>query len=193
MTVAAIASRPITAYYPQYPIYPPYNPGYPPGYGHDPYGTDTFTSVTSLVAGTAGGGFASYKLGEQMAGNMKGLFGNGFSGFFGGMKQMALTGAKGAGLSALVGGGISVVSNGISAVSGRIEATEAVRNVVGDTITSAVGGFGAVTVAGVGNIALSKLGMGGTGLMIATVALGAVGGAAAAHMHNAVAGRNRHY
>lgn len=187
MTIAAISARP--AYYPSYPVYPPYNPAQPGngyGYGNDPYGTDTFTSVSSLVSGAAGGGFASYKLGAQMSGNMQGLFGNGFSGFFGGMKQMALTGAKGAGLSALVGGGISVVTNGISAVSGRIEPTEAVRNVVGDTITGAVGGFGAVTFAGLGHLVLGKFGLAGTGLTIATVAIGAVCGVAAAHMKNAV-------
>ncbi|PKL76533.1 MAG: hypothetical protein CVV27_09775 [Candidatus Melainabacteria bacterium HGW-Melainabacteria-1] len=187
MSLAAISSAYRPAYYPAYPSYPaPYHPGNP-GYGYgNPYGTDTFTSVTSLVAGAGGGGFASYKLSARMAENYQGLFGNGLGGFFGGMKQVALTGFKGAGLSALVGAGVSVIGNGFSAATGRIEASEATRNVVSDTITSAVGGFGAVTLGGLGHILLGKLGLAGTGLTIATVALGAVGGVAAAQVKNSL-------
>lgn len=191
MTVAAIQSR--VSYYPSYPVYPPYYPG--AGYGspyHNPYnhafGSDSFSSVTSLLAGAGAGGVASYKLSSQMADNYKSLFGNGFSGFMGGMKQVAITSAKGAGIGALVGAGISVIGNGVQAATGRIEVSEAAHNVVTDTIASAVGGFGAVTLSGLGYLALGKMGLAGTGLTIATVALGAIGGAAAAEVRNKLDG-----
>lgn len=188
MTVTALNSvRP--AYYPSYPVYPPY-----PGYGHqapaypDPYGTDTFSSVTSLLAGAGAGGFAAYKLSSTMADHYQHLFGNGFGGFMGGMKQIAFTSAKGAGLGALVGAGVSVIGNGVQAATGRIETSEAVHNVISDTVASAVGGFGAATLGGLGYLALGKLGLAGTGLTIATVALGAIGGAAAAEVRNKLDG-----
>ncbi len=167
---------------PQY--YPPYNPNHPQG--PNPYQADNFRSVTSALAAGSGGGYAAYKFGGQMAGNMKGLFGNGFKGFFGSMKEMGMTGLRGMGVSALVGAGVSAIGNGIGAATGQISSSDAVGNVVGDTITSAVGGLGAVTFAGVGHIALGRLGMAGTPLMIATVALGAVGGVVAAEMKDSI-------
>lgn len=163
---------------------PPYHPDYPQY--PNPYQADNFRSVTSALSAGSGGGYAAYKFGGQMAGNMKGLFGNGFKGFFGSMKEMGMTGLRGMGVSALVGAGVSAIGNGIGAATGQINSSEAVSNVVGDTITSAVGGLGAVTFAGVGHIALGRLGMAGTPLMIATVALGAIGGVVAAEMKDSI-------
>jgi hypothetical protein len=151
------------------------------------FGTD-FTSISSKLSAGAGGGFAAYKLGGQMSGNIKGMFGNGFKGFLGGAKNVAITGVKGAGLSALVGAGVSAVANGVGVATGKVESSEAVSNVIGDTIGSAVGGLGAVTLGGIGHMALSKFGVAGMGLTIATTALGAVGGVAASFAKDAVMG-----
>ena len=70
------------------------------------FSTD-FTSISSMVAHAGGGGFASYRLGAQMATDMKSIFGGGMKGVFGGIKNTAITGFKGAGLSALVSAGVS--------------------------------------------------------------------------------------
>lgn len=94
----------------------------------------------------------------------------------GGVGSVLATGLKGAGLGALVGAGISAVSNGIGVATGQISSGRAMDNVIGDTIGGAVGGLGAVTAAGLGSMLLSKMGVGGLPLTIATVALGAVGG-----------------
>lgn len=173
---------------PTYPTYqsqttPTVSPAaYNPFNDSDAFGNDGFSSVTSLLAGGAGGGFASYKLGAKMGTDIKGMFGNGFQGFMGGLKNTALTGLKGMGLSALVGAGVSAVGNGVGVAMGKVDSSEAVSNVVGDTITSAVGGLGAVTAGGLGNMLLSKVGVGGIPLTIATVTLGAVGGVAASFL-----------
>lgn len=151
------------------------------------FSTD-FTSISSMVAHAAGGGFAAYKLSGSMAENIKTIFGHGTpaptpgagaAGFgqnlMTGLKGVAITGAKGAGLSALVSAGVSAVSNGVGVATGKIDSSAAVGNVIKDTIGGAVGGLTGVTAAGVGQIFLGRFGTIGT---IASVALGAVGGVA---------------
>ena len=66
-------------------------------------------------------------------------------------------------------------ANGYGAATGKIDSSEAVGNVVKDTIGGAVGGLAAVTAGGVGHMLLGRFGTVGT---IASVALGAVGGVA---------------
>lgn len=179
MSISAVSAAQYPLYYPtslpQRSQSTPYRPASPQSFGSDRL------SVSSLLAPGAGGGFAAYKLGAQMGDHMKSVFGNGLKGVVGGVKNVAVTGLKGMGLSALVGAGVSAVSNGVGVATGKIDSSDAVGNVVSDTITSAVGGLGAVTLAGTGHILLSKFGMGGTTLTIATVALGAIGGVAAGY------------
>lgn len=139
------------------------------------FGSD-FSSIGRMVAHAGGGGFASYKLGGQMADNYKGMFSNGIKGFFGGVKNVAITGVKGAGLSALVSAGVSAVANGVGVATGKQDGSTAVSNVLSDTIGGAVGGLGAVTLGGLGTLALRSFGIAGLPLTIATVGLGAVGG-----------------
>lgn len=157
--------------------YNPYN-------NESTFGNDSFSSVTSLVSGAASGGFTAYKYGAQMGTDIGNMFGNGFHGFLGGLKNTAITGLKGMGISALVGAGVSAVGNGLGVATGKVDSSEAVSNVVSDTITSAVGGLGAVTAAGLGNMLLSKVGVAGIPLTVATVALGAAGGVTASFMKN---------
>ncbi|MEZ0368483.1 MAG: hypothetical protein ACAI44_05270 [Candidatus Sericytochromatia bacterium] len=140
-----------------------------PGSG---FSTD-FSSISSMVAHAGGGGFASYKLSGQMADSYKSMFGNGFKGFLGGMKDVAVTGFKGAGLSALVSAGVSAVANGVGAATGKVESSEAVSNVVKDTIGGALGGLTAVTAGGLGSLIFRGGGVMGT---VISVGLGAVGG-----------------
>lgn len=197
MTLQAIGS---TNYYPTMPMssQPTYTPQTVVQQTTDnPLGTDNFSSIGSMLSHAGGGGFASYKLGGQMAQNLKTMFGKtpaappptpgtpgagidasfSFRGnFMTGLKGVAMTGLKGAGLSALVSGGVSAVVNGVSVVSGKTDGKTAMNNVVGDTLTGALGGLTAVTLGGVGHIALGAFGVAGLPLTIATVALGAAGG-----------------
>jgi hypothetical protein len=154
-----------------YNTYSPYDPGSSPT-GTSAFGSD-FSSIGSMVANAAGGGFAAHKLGAQMGQNMKAIFGKTFTT---GLKNSAATGLKGAGLSALVSAGISVVSNGVGIATGKTDGNTAVNNVIKDTLGGAVGGLGAVTFGGLGNLAMGSLGLAGVPLTVATVALGAVGG-----------------
>ncbi len=141
------------------------------GGGFGGFSTD-FTSISSMASHAAGGGFAAYKLGAQMNGNMKSIFGNGFKGALTGVKNTAVTGLKGAGLSALVSAGVSAVANGVGVATGKIDSSEAVSNVGKDAIGGAVGGLTGVTAAGLASFIPVK-GVMGT---ILTVGAGAVGG-----------------
>jgi hypothetical protein len=176
MSLTGIGSNPYTATAPsvQTSNYTPYSP-YTPSTGDTgggAFGGD-FSSIGSMVANAAGGGFAAHKLGNQMGQNIKSIFGKTF---MTGLKNTALTGLKGAGLSALVSAGVSVVTNGVGIASGSTDGSTAVSNIMKDTIGGAVGGLGAVTIGGLGNLALGSLGLAGIPLTIATVAFGAVGG-----------------
>lgn len=141
----------------------------PPIVGGQPsgMGSGDFTTISSMVATGAGGGFATFKMfgpkGPKMHG-IKGMLGAGF---------------KGAGISALVSAGVSAVGNGIGVATGKIDSSTAVGNVLTDTLSGAAGGLGAMAVGGIGHALLGKLGMGGIPLTIATVALGALAGTAA--------------
>ncbi len=143
------------------------------GGGFGGFSTD-FTSISSMAANAAGGGFAGYKLGAKMGTDMKSIFnsGNGFKGALGGVKNTAITGLKGAGLSALVSAGVSAVANGVGVATGKIDSSEAVSNVGKDAIGGAVGGLTGVTAAGLASFIPVK-GVMGT---ILTVGAGAVGG-----------------
>lgn len=139
-----------------------------------PFSLDSmeFGSIGSMAAHAGGGGFAAYKFGSQMGTNMKSIFSKTF---FTGMKNTAITGFKGAGVSALVSAGVSAAVNGYGVAKGTVESSEAMSNVIKDTIGGAVGGLVGVTAGGVGFMLLGRFGTIGT---IASVALGAVGGVA---------------
>ncbi len=141
--------------------------------GSGSFSTD-FSSISSMAANAAGGGFAGFKLGAKMGTDMKSIFnsGNGFKGALGGVKNTAITGLKGAGLSALVSAGVSAVANGVGVATGKVDSSEAVSNVVKDGIGGAVGGLTGVTAAGLASFIPVK-GVMGT---ILTVGAGAVGG-----------------
>ena len=172
--------------------YNPYNVG-----SGDTYGDDSFSSITSLVAPGAGGAFAAYKLSGKMSESIKSIFAKkppagdpaaslNARGVMGGLKNVAMTSIKGAGLAALVGAGVSAVGNGIGVATGSVDSSQAVGNVVSDTLTSAVGGLGAVALGGGGHMLLSKIGVGGLPMTIATTALGAVGGVAAGFVKESI-------
>lgn len=141
------------------------------------FSTD-FSSISSMAAHAGGGGFAAYKLGSTMSGNIKNIFSKNF---MTGLKGTVITGFKGAGLSALVSAGVSAAANGYGVASGQISSDQAMSNVVKDSIGGAVGGLAAVTAGGVGHMLLGRLGTFGT---IASVALGAVGGVAGGQLAN---------
>lgn len=147
-----------------------------------PLGEDRFLEYGRLAGLAAGGGFASYKLGSQVAEQFKELAnalkpgqGN-LQSAMPSIQKIAGTSMKGAGLSALVAAGVSAVSNGISVARGQTDGQTALSNVVSDGVSGAIGGFGAVSAAGMGTLLLRSFGMAGLPLTIGTVALGAVGG-----------------
>lgn len=166
----------VNAYQPYAPTAAAYQPA---AYAPSPYPVATasdgttpnafnadFSKISSIVAHTAGTGFTTYKLVAQ-------------GGIAPGFKGALMTGLKGAGLAGLVSAGVSAAANGIGVATGKIEKSEAVGNVISDTLTGSIGGLGAVAVGGIGHKLLGSF-MQGTPLMIATVALGAVGGTLAA-------------
>lgn len=153
------------------------------------FSTD-FKSISSMVAHAGGGGFAAYKLSGKMSESIKTIFGKGTppangavqAGFgknlLTGVKGIAITGIKGAGLSALVSAGVSAIGNGVGVATGKVESSEAVSNVVKDTIGGAVGGLTGVTAAGLAGL-IPVPGMLGT---VLTVGVGAVGGVLGGHL-----------
>ena len=161
-----------------YTQYPQQNAYVRPTSGENTYNafSTDFTNISSMLSHAGGGGFASYKLGAQMATDMKSIVGNGFKGAFTGLKNTAITGLKGAGYGALVSAGVSAVANGVGVATGKIDSSEAVGNVVSDTLTSTLGGLTGVTMGGITNIALTGIGVTGIFGTIAMVAAGAVGG-----------------
>ena len=149
------------------------------------YTPDTLTTLGRMAGHAAGGGFAAYKLGGDTAAHIRKVAESikgtpdapgSIKAAMPSIQKAMFNGLKGAGLSAMVSAGVSAVTNGVSVVSGKTDSQTAFNNVVGDTISGAVGGFTGVTAAGAGNLLLSSMGMGGLPLTIGTVAFGAAGG-----------------
>lgn len=171
MTIQTVGSY--NSVLPMTPVTPSTLPsGSPPSVGDPGLGSDTFTQIGSLLGKAAGGGVASWKFSGKMADAIKNSFGNGFSGFMGGMKNVAVTGIKAGGISALVSGGVSAITNGIGVVTGSIQGSDALGNIAADTALGAVTGIGAVGASGLATLALGKL-ITGTPLTIAAVGIGA--------------------
>ena len=150
---------------------------------------DVLVLTGRLVGHAGGGGFSAFKAAPEMAVRMKEvaqLFKTdqpvNTQNLITGMGQIAMTGLQGAGLSALVSAGSSILANGLGVVKDKIDSPEAVKNVISDTLTGAVGGLSAVTLGGAGHLALSAMGLGGIPLTVATVTLGAAGGTLAGHL-----------
>ena len=146
------------------------------------FGVDTFMRHSRSVGLAAGGGFAAYRLGDTIARQMReigrvleGRPNEGLTPVAPNLQKLAASGMQGAGLSAMVSGGVSVVANGIAVVRGQIEGQTAVQNIISDSLSGAISGFSAVSAAGAGNLLLSSMGVMGLPLTVATVAFGAAG------------------
>lgn len=146
-------------------------------------GEDKFIKYGSLASLAAGGGFAAYKLSGKMAANFKELAeamkpgqGGNLQAAVPSLQKIAGTTLQGAGLSALVSAGVSAVSNGIGVARGKVDGQTAVKNVMADGISGAIGGFGAVSAGATGSMLLGAFGVVGLPLTIGTVAFGAAGG-----------------
>lgn len=147
------------------------------------FGVDTFLRHSRSVGLGAGGGFAAYRLGDSIAKQMReigrvleGRPNEGLTPVGPNLQKLAASGMQGAGLSAMVSGGVSLVANGIAVVRGNIEGQTAVQNIISDSLSGAISGFSAVGAAGAGNLLLSSMGVFGLPLTVATVAFGAAGG-----------------
>jgi len=156
--------------------------------GESVLGSDSFRNYSRLAGLAAGGGFAAYKLSDKVAASYKELAealkpdANNLAAATPALQKIIGSSMKGAGLSALVASGISAITNGISVARGQSDAKTAVNNVVSDSITGAIGGFGAVSLGGAGTMLLSSFGLVGLPLTIGTVAIGAAGGVLAGRL-----------
>lgn len=150
---------------------------------------DTLALTGRLAGHAAGSGFATYRYGAQIGTQMKevylGLKNGGTAGTESALinaKGLALSSIRGAGLAGLISAGTSAIANGLGVVKGKTDSQTAISNVLSDTMTGTIGGLGAVTVGGAGNLALASMGVAGLPLTIATVALGAAGGTLMGHL-----------
>lgn len=154
----------------------------------DVLGSDTFRNYSRMAGMAAGGGFAAYKLSGKVADNYKELTlalkpdANNLAAATPALQKIIGSSMHGAGLSAMVAAGVSALTNGISVVRGQSDAKTAVNQVFSDTITGAVGGFGAVSIGGAGHMLLGSFGIAGLPLTIGTVAIGAAGGVLAGRL-----------
>lgn len=94
----------------------------------------------------------------------------------GSLKSLGGTVLKSTGLSALVSGGFSAVTNGIAYWQGKKTATQAVSNVVTDTVSGAATGLGATLVGGAAMAALAGTSVAGFGLTLLVGGAGILGG-----------------
>lgn len=170
----------------------------PPIYGQPPVGTqpspltegDSFNKIGSYVGSIGGGGFASYKFNGAVAANYKNTLdmihngsgvGNTFKAIFKGGVEFGKISLKAGGISALVGGGISLVINGYQAATGKIQTSEAAGNIAADAVTSAVGGIGAVAIGGTVTWGLGRF-LTGMPLTIIGIGAGIAGSVLATHL-----------
>jgi hypothetical protein len=150
---------------------------------------DTLALSGRLVGHAAGSAFATYKFGNLMGNQMKEVYQSfktggptGTEGALNGLRSLSMTGLRGAGLAGLISAGSSVIANGLGVVKGKTDSQTAISNVISDTFSGSIGGLGAVTIGGAGNLALASMGVAGLPLTIATVALGAAGGTLMGHL-----------
>lgn len=94
----------------------------------------------------------------------------------GSLKGLGMTALKSTGISALVSGAFSAVTNGIAYWQGTKTKTQAVSNIVTDTATGAVTGFGATVAGGIAMAALASTSITGIGLTLLVGGAGMLGG-----------------
>lgn len=94
----------------------------------------------------------------------------------GALKGIGMATLKSTGISALVSGGFSAVTNGIAYWRGEKTKTQAVSNVVTDTVTGGVTGLGATLAGGAVMAALAGTAVSGIGLTLLVGGAGMLGG-----------------
>jgi len=146
-------------------------------------GEDKLLIYGQYVGLAAGGGLAAYRIGGKVAEQMREIAKafktpptKDLPSTLPGVKNLFGSGMQGAGLSAMVAAGVSALSNGVSVMQGKTDSATATKNIIGDALSGALGGFTIVTTAGAGNLLLGSMGVAGLPLTIATVAFGAAGG-----------------
>lgn len=149
-----------------------------------PERTDNFSQVGSIVGSMAAGGASSFKFSSEISNSLKstidavkttdGGIGSKMKSSLPGVKSIAVTEAKAAGIGALVSGAFSAISNGIEVLQGKKTGADAVGTFAADTVNGAVGAMAGVTAGGLATFALSSM-LGATPLLIVGVAAGAIG------------------
>ncbi len=94
----------------------------------------------------------------------------------GALKGIGMATLKSTGISALVSGGFSAVTNGIAYWRGEKTKTQAVSNVVTDTVTGGITGLGATLAGGAVMAALAGTAVSGIGLTLLVGGAGMLGG-----------------
>ncbi|MGV3523943.1 MAG: hypothetical protein ACO1RX_06950 [Candidatus Sericytochromatia bacterium] len=116
------------------------------------------------------------KIAATQVSNVISAIKNGTGSVAGALKSLGMTAVKSTGLSALVSGAFSAVTNGIAYYQGKKTKTQAVANVVTDTVTGAATGLGATVVGGAAMAALAGTSIAGWGLTLLVGGAGILGG-----------------
>ncbi|MBF2053480.1 MAG: hypothetical protein IGS03_08455 [Candidatus Sericytochromatia bacterium] len=127
--------------------------------------------VGANVAGIRYGKIVANQVSEAI-----GAIKSGTGSVIGSLKAVGGTLLKSTGLSALVSGGFSAVTNGIAYMQGKKTATQAVSNVVTDTVTGAATGLGATLAGGAAMMALAGTSVAGFGLTLLVGGASILGG-----------------
>ena len=145
--------------------------------------TDDFTKIGGIVGSAVAGGAASYKFSATFSNSLKSTvqevktaegMGNKFKASFPGVKDMAQTSMKAAGIGALISGGISAITNGVDVLRGKKTGAEAVGTFAADTAGGAVSAMTGVAAGGLATFALGAM-FTGTPLIAIGVGVGALG------------------
>ncbi|MFN8674689.1 MAG: hypothetical protein U0457_21730 [Candidatus Sericytochromatia bacterium] len=153
-----------------------------------PQRDDTVSQIGATIGTAAGGGAASFKFSSEFSSSIKsGIeavktsepgIGNKVKATLPTVKEMGITSMKGAGIGALIAGGVSAITNIYDVSTGKKTGAEAVGTAAADAASGAVGGMLGVASGGLATFALSSM-LGSTPLMIVGVGVGALGAIAA--------------
>lgn len=139
----------------------------------------TFLDSLAAQSPWVGANVGQVRYGKIVASEVSNLIGaikTGNGSVVGALKGIGMATLKSTGISALVSGGFSAVTNGIAYWRGEKTKTQAVSNVVTDTVTGGVTGLGATLAGGAVMAALAGTAVSGIGLTLLVGGAGMLGG-----------------
>ncbi len=139
----------------------------------------TFLDSLAAQSPWVGANVGQVRYGKIVASEVSNLIGaikTGNGSVVGALKGIGMATLKSTGISALVSGGFSAVTNGIAYWRGEKTKTQAVSNVVTDTVTGGITGLGATLAGGAAMAALAGTAVSGIGLTLLVGGAGMLGG-----------------